>query len=514
MSKKLTELSDLKSKLRNLGGDVAIEKQHAKGKMTARERIAKLFDAGTFVETGLFIKHRFVNFGIEDKESPAEGVITGYGQINGRLTYVAAQDFTVIGGSLGEMHAEKIVRCQEAAMKVGAPMICISDTGGARIQEGVDALSGYGRIFYNNTLASGVIPQISVIMGPCDGVASYNPAITDFVFMVENTSQMFMTGPQVIRAVTGEDITAEDLGGAKTHSAVSGVAHFSTSNEDECIAKIRELLSYLPQNNMEKSETFNSNDDLNRLSPELNDIIPENKNVAYEMKDVIRAVADDNVFFETQSEYAKNIITGFIRLGGKSIGVVANEPNVMAGCLDIDASDKAARFIRTCDCFNIPVLTFEDVPGFLPGVKQEHGGIIRHGAKMLFAYSEASVPMVTVITRKAYGGAYIEMCSKHIGADVVYAWPEAEIAIMEAEGVANTIFANEIKEANNPQEERAKKIAEYENMIMNPYIAASRGYVDDIIEPATTRKMLIAAFDSLETKAVRKANKKHGNIPL
>ncbi len=514
MSRKLTELNELKSKLMSGGGEKAIEKQHSLGKMTARERLTKLFDPGTFVETGLFVKHRCTNFGMDKKESPAEGVVTGYGQINGRLTYAAAQDFTVIGGSLGEMHADKIVKCQEAAMKVGAPMICINDSGGARIQEGVDALSGYGRIFYNNTQASGVIPQISVIMGPCAGGAVYSPAITDFIFMVENTSQMFITGPQVIKTVTGEDVTSEALGGALTHNSISGVAHFHAANEDACIEQIRTLLSYLPQNNMEKAEAYACNDDLNRLSPELNDIVPENPNKAYEMKDVIRAVADNNVFFETQPDYAKNILTGFIRLNGKSIGIIASEPKAMAGCLDINASDKAARFIRTCDCFNIPILTFEDVPGFLPGTQQEHGGIIRHGAKMLFAYSEASVPMVTVITRKAYGGAYIGMCSKHLGADIVYAWPEAQIAVMGAEGAANIIFAKDIKAAENPQQERANKIAEYDNMMMNPYVAASRGYVDDVIEPATTRKMLIAAFNSLETKVVHKVNKKHGNIPL
>ncbi|MBR1844875.1 MAG: methylmalonyl-CoA carboxyltransferase [Lachnospiraceae bacterium] len=514
MSRKLTELNELKSKLMSGGGEKAIEKQHSLGKMTARERLTKLFDPGTFVETGLFVKHRCTNFGMDKKESPAEGVVTGYGQINGRLTYAAAQDFTVIGGSLGEMHADKIVKCQEAAMKVGAPMICINDSGGARIQEGVDALSGYGRIFYNNTQAPGVIPQISVIMGPCAGGAVYSPAITDFIFMVENTSQMFITGPQVIKTVTGEDVTSEALGGALTHNSISGVAHFHAANEDACIEQIRTLLSYLPQNNMEKAEAYACNDDLNRLSPELNDIVPENPNKAYEMKDVIRAVADNNVFFETQPDYAKNILTGFIRLNGKSIGIIASEPKAMAGCLDINASDKAARFIRTCDCFNIPILTFEDVPGFLPGTQQEHGGIIRHGAKMLFAYSEASVPMVTVITRKAYGGAYIGMCSKHLGADIVYAWPEAQIAVMGAEGAANIIFAKDIKAAENPQQERANKIAEYDNMMMNPYVAASRGYVDDVIEPATTRKMLIAAFNSLETKVVHKVNKKHGNIPL
>ena len=514
MSRKLSELNELKAKLQSGGGADAVDAQHAKGKLTVRERLNKLFDAGTFVETGLFVKHRSVNFGMDKKESPADGVITGFGQINGRLTYVAAQDFTVIGGSLGEMHADKIAKCQEAAMKVGAPMISINDSGGARIQEGIDALAGYGKIFFNNTQASGVIPQISVIMGPCAGGAVYSPAITDFILMVDKTSQMFITGPQVIEAVTGEAVSAEDLGGAVTHNSLSGVAHFHAANEDACIEQLRQLLSYLPQNNMERAEIFPCNDDLNRLSPELNDIIPENPNKAYEMKDIIKAVADNNVFFETQSEYAKNIITGFIRLNGKSIGIIASEPNVKAGCLDIDASDKAARFIRTCDSFNIPILTFVDVPGFLPGKDQEHGGIIRHGAKLLFAYSEATVPMVTVITRKAYGGAYIGMGSKHLGVDIVYAWPEAEIAVMGAEGAANIIFAKDIMKAANPQQERINKITEYNNTMMNPYIAASRGYVDDVIEPATTRKMLIAAFDALSTKVVHRVNKKHGNIPL
>lgn len=514
MSQKLSELNELKTKLRNGGGDKAIAKQHSLGKMTARERLDKLFDSGTFVETGLFVKHRCVNFGMDKKESPADGVVTGYGQINGRLTYVVAQDFTVIGGSLGEMHADKIIKCQESAMKVGAPIIYINDSGGARIQEGVDALSGYGKIFYNNTQASGVIPQISVVMGPCAGGAVHSPAMTDFIMMVEKTSQMFLIGPQVIRAVTGKDITLEELGGALTHNSISGVAHFHASSEDLCIEQIKTLLSYLPQNNMEKAEEFECSDDLNRVSLELNDIVPDSPNKTYEMKTIIKSIADNNVFFETQSDYAKNILTGFIRLGGKSIGIIANEPSVMAGCLDINASDKAARFIRTCDSFNIPILTFEDVSGFLPGVEEEHGGIIRHAAKMFFAYSEATVPMVTVITRRAYGSAYIGMCSKQLGADIVYAWPEAEIAAMGAEGAVNTIFAKDIKEADNPQSERAKKILEYENAVMNPYVAASRGYVDDIIEPATTRKMLIAAFDSLETKVIHRVNKKHGNIPL
>lgn len=514
MSRKLTELNELKTKLRKGGGDAAIEKQHSKGKMTARERLEKLFDAGTFVEIGLFVKHRCVNFGMDKKESPAEGVVTGYGQINGRLVYASSQDFTVIGGSLGEMHADKIIKCQEAAMKVGAPMICISDSGGARIQEGLDALTGFGKIFYNNTLASGVIPQISVIMGPCAGAATYGPAITDFIFMVENTSQMFVTGPQVISTVSGENITAEELGGAMAHNSISGVAHFHAANEDACIEQIKTLLSYLPQNNMEKAEEFACNDDLNRLSPELNEIVPENPNETYDMKEVVRAIADNNEFFETQAEYAKNILTGFVRLGGKSVGIVANQPTCMDANLDINASDKAARFIRTCDCFNIPILTLVDAKGFLLSKEQEYGGIIRHAAKIAFAYSEASVPMVTVITNKAYGGAYVSMGSKYLGADLVYAWPEAEIAVMSAEGAVNIVYAKEIKDAENPQDERVKKIAEYEKMVMNPYVAASRGYVDDVIEPSTTRKMLIAAFDSFETKVVRKANKKHGNIPL
>lgn len=514
MSKKLTELNELKAKLRQGGGATEIEKQHSQGKGTVRERLEKLFDKGTFIETGLFVKHRCVNFGMDKKESPAEGVVTGYGQVNGRLVYAFAQDFTVIGGSLGEMHADKIVKCQEAAMKVGAPIVSINDSGGARIQEGVDALAGYGRIFYNNTIASGVIPQISVIMGPCAGGAVYSPAITDFILMVENISQMFVTGSQVIKTVTGEDVTADALGGAMTHNSVSGVAHLYASNEDECIEQIKTILSYMPQNNLEKPEVFACNDDLNRLSPELNDIVPENPNKAYDMKNVIREVADNNIFFEIQPEYAKNMLTGFIRLNGKSVGVIANEPLVLEGAIDINASNKAARFIRTCDAFNIPILTFVDTQGFLPGKDQEQGGIIRHGAKILFAYSEASVPMVTVIVRKAYGCGYICMGAKQLGTDIVYAWPDAQIAVMGAEGAANIIFEKDIKEATNPQEERNKKIAEYDEKMMNPFVVASRGYVDDVIEPATTRKMLVVAFDSLETKVVHKAKKKHGNIPL
>lgn len=513
-NKKQEELLKLKEHLRQGGGEKAIQKQHENGKQTARERLEKLFDAGSFVEMGLFVKHRCQNFGMEKKEAPGEGVVTGYGTINGRLVYAAAQDFTVIGGSLGEMHAAKIAMAQEAALKVGAPMICINDSGGARIQEGVDALGGYGRIFYNNTKASGVIPQISVIMGPCAGGAVYSPALTDFIFMVKGVSQMFITGPQVIAAVTGEQVTAEELGGSMAHNSISGCAHFNADTEDECIAQIRELLSYLPQNNLDSVPTYACTDDLNREDESLNDIVPESPNKAYDMMTVIKTIADNGEVMEYQKYYAPNIITCFIRLNGKSIGVIANQPKAMAGCLDINASDKASRFIRTCDAFNIPLLTLEDVPGFLPGTQQEHGGIIRHGAKMLYAYSEATVPKVTLITRKAYGGAYIGMCSKHLGADVVFAWPGSEIAVMGAEGAANIIFSNEIKNADNPAQKRKEKIAEYQDTMMNPFIAAEHGYVDDIIMPSESRKRLISAFESLEGKRVDKPLKKHGNIPL
>ena len=442
MSKEKQEmLLKKKETLRQGGGEKAIEKQHAAGKMTARERLTQLFDEDSFVETGLFVQHRCTNFGMEKKQAPGEGVVTGYGTVNGRLVYAAAQDFTVIGGSLGEMHAAKIAAAQEAAMKVGAPMICINDSGGARIQEGVDALAGYGRIFYNNTLASGVIPQISVIMGPCAGGAVYSPALTDFIFMVEKTSQMFITGPQVIAAVTGEKISAEALGGAATHNAKSGCAHFACSSEQECIEQIRELLSYLPQNNREGAPVTACTDDLNRIDESLNDLVPDNPNKSYDMMTVIRTLADNGKVLEYQKQFAPNILTCLIRMGGRSVGVIASQPKVMAGCLDINASDKASRFIRTCDSFNIPLLTLEDVPGFLPGSTQEHGGIIRHGAKMLYAYSEATVPKITVITRKAYGGAYIGMCSKHLGADTVLAWPDAEIAVMGASGACNIIFS-------------------------------------------------------------------------
>lgn len=515
MSKEKQEmLLKKKETLRLGGGEKAIEKQHAAGKMTARERLTQLFDEDSFVEIGLFVQHRCTNFGMEKKQAPGEGVVTGYGTVNGRLVYAAAQDFTVIGGSLGEMHAAKIAAAQEAAMKVGAPMICINDSGGARIQEGVDALAGYGRIFYNNTLASGVIPQISVIMGPCAGGAVYSPALTDFIFMVEKTSQMFITGPQVIAAVTGEKISAEALGGAATHNAKSGCAHFACSSEQECIEQIRELLSYLPQNNREGAPVTACTDNMNRIDESLNDLVPDNPNKSYDMMTVIRTLADNGKVLEYQKQFAPNILTCLIRMGGRSVGVIASQPKVMAGCLDINASDKASRFIRTCDSFNIPLLTLEDVPGFLPGSTQEHGGIIRHGAKMLYAYSEATVPKITVITRKAYGGAYIGMCSKHLGADTVLAWPDAEIAVMGASGACNIIFSKDIKNAQDPQAKRQEKIDEYQDAMMNPYVAAARGYVDDVIMPEQTRQRVISALFALEGKQDPRPRKKHGNIPL
>lgn len=503
-----------RAQLKAGGGERAVARQHVAGKQTARERLEKLFDEGSFQETGLFVRHRCTNFGMEDKFTPGEGVVTGFGTVHGRTVYAAAQDFTVIGGSLGEMHAMKIAMTQEAALKAGAPMICINDSGGARIQEGVDALAGYGRIFYNNTRASGVIPQISVIMGPCAGGAVYSPALTDFIFMVKGIGQMFITGPQVIKSVTGEDVSVDTLGGATTHGSVSGCAHFVAENEDDCMEKIKRLLSFLPQNNRAAVPRVAATDDANRGDAFLDTIVPDAANKLYDMLDVIRSLADNGDVFEVLKDYARNIITAFVRMDGQTVGVVASQPKVMAGCLDINASDKASRFIRTCDCFNIPLLTLEDVPGFLPGTAQEHGGIIRHGAKMLYAYSEATVPKVTVILRKAYGGAYIGMCSKHLGADFVLAWPTAEIAVMGADGAANIIFGKEIKASDNPAATRERKIAEYNDAMINPYVAAARGYVDDVILPSETRKVVIRALHSLENKTETAPVKKHGNIPL
>jgi acetyl-CoA carboxylase carboxyltransferase component len=514
MNPKPEELLRLKEEILKGGGEKANEKQHAGGKYTARERIEMLFDPYSFVEAGMFVRHRCTNFGLDGKTAPADGVITGHGTIGGRLVYAVAQDFTVLGGSLGEMHAVKIAEIQEAALKVGAPIVCINDSGGARIQEGVLALAGYGRIFYNNTMASGVIPQISVIMGPCAGGAVYSPALTDFVFMVEGTSQMFITGPQVIKSVTGEEVTSDALGGANTHNSVSGCAHYAAADENDCVWQIQRLLSFLPQSNKEKAPAYDCDDDVYRLDEVLDDIIPENPNKAYDMGDVVRTIADNGDFMEYQERYARNILCGFIRVGGKSVGVIANQPKVMAGCLDIDASDKASRFIRTCDAFNIPILTFQDVPGYLPGTTQEYGGIIRHGAKLLYAYSEATVPKITVITRKAYGGAYLGMCPKHLGADMVVAWPSAQVAVMGAEGAANIIFSGEIKKAEDQAAKRAEKIAEYNDAMMNPYVAASLGYVDDVIMPSETRYRIFEALVSLEGKQVDNPKKKHGNIPL
>ena len=451
---------------------------------------------------------------MEKVKAPGEGVVTGYGTVDGRLVYIFAQDFTVIGGSLGEMHAAKICKIQEMALKTGAPVIGINDSGGARIQEGVDALAGYGEIFYNNTIASGVIPQISVIMGPCAGGAVYSPALTDFIFMINNTSKMFITGPQVIKTVTGEEVSAEKLGGAMTHNSTSGVAHFISETEEEVINDIKKLLSFLPSNNLENAPMFDSEDDMNRLNEKLNEIIPNDANRPYDVKEVIEILADDNDFFEVQPYYAQNIVTGYIRLNGRSVGIVANQPKVLAGCLNINASDKASRFIRTCDAFNIPMLTLVDVPGFLPGTDQEYGGIIRHGAKMLYAYSEATVPKVTVILRKAYGGSYLAMCSRQMGADIVLAWPTAEIAVMGPDGAANIIFRKDIEESSDSAKTRQEKIKEYRDKVANPYNAAARGHVDDVIEPMTTRKRVINAFDMLSNKREIRPAKKHGNIPL
>ena len=490
------------------GGEARIAKQHQKGKMTARERIELLFDEGSFVELDAFVKHRCTNFGQEKKDLPAEGVVTGYGTVDGRLVYAFAQDFTVEGGSLGEMHAKKIWKVQDLAMKMGAPIVGINDSGGARIQEAVDALSGYAGIFYRNTAASGVVPQISVIMGPCAGGAVYSPAITDFIYMVDKTSQMFITGPAVIKSVTYEEVTAEALGGAYTHNSKSGVAHFMASDEKNCLEQIRYLLSFLPSNNMEETPMVETGDDPDRQDESLNTVIPDNPNAPYDMKDVITALVDNGEFYEVHEHFAKNIITCFARFDGRAVGIIANQPNVMGGCLDIDASDKSARFIRMCDAFNVPLVNLVDVPGFLPGVGQEHGGIIRHGAKMLYAYSEATVPKVTVITRKAYGGSYIAMCCRELGADQVMAWPTSEIAVMGPAGAANIIFKRD------EPEQKAKNTQAYVDEFATPYKAAERGYADMIIEPSETRPRIITALNALASKREQGPARKHGNIPL
>jgi acetyl-CoA carboxylase carboxyltransferase component len=514
MDDKIRKLEERRLAIREGGGPKRVAAQHEKGKRTARERIDSLLDQGSFVEMDAFVEHRCAELGMDEVKAPGEGVVIGYGTIEGRQVCVFAQDFTVIGGSLGEAHAKKICKAMDLAMKVGVPCIGIEDSGGARIQEGVDALAGYGEIFYRNTLASGVIPQISAIMGPCAGGAVYSPALTDFVFMTEKTSNMFITGPQVIKAVTGEDVSAEALGGASVHAAKSGVAHFAFPDEAQAIAGIRKLLSYLPANNIEDPPLVDSGDDPFRPIPDLADLMPEQPNKPYDIRDVIGRVFDSGEYFEVQPLYAQNIITCFARLGGRSVGIIANQPKVMAGVLDIDASDKAARFIRFCDAFNIPLVTLVDTAGYLPGVGQEHGGVIRHGAKILYAYSEATVPKLTVILRKAYGGAYIAMCSRHLGADLCLAWPQAEIAVMGPEGAANIIFKREIDEAANPAAARKEKIEEYKAEFANPYKAARRGYVDDVIDPAQTRARLSAALAMLLGKREKGPSRKHGNMPV
>lgn len=511
---KLKDLQQRREKVLQGGGEKKIAKQHEKGKKTARERIAALLDEGSFVEIDQFVTHRCNQFGMEKVEAPGEGVVTGYGTIDGRLVYVYAQDFTVIGGTLGEMHAKKICKVLDLAAKMGAPVIGMNDSGGARIQEGVDALNGYGEIFKRNTLSSGVIPQISVIMGPCAGGAVYSPALTDFIFMVDKTSQMFITGPQVIKSVTGEEVSVEELGGSLTHNQISGVAHFRAASEDECIQQIKKLISFIPSNNMEEAPLVESNDDIGRMEEKLNEIVPTNPNKPYDVRDIIYNIADNGDFFEVQEMYATNIVVGFARFNGRSVGIIANQARMLAGCLDINASDKAARFIRFCDSFNIPILTLVDTPGYLPGTEQEFGGIIRHGAKLLYAYSEATVPKITLILRKAYGGAYLAMCAKSLGADQVIAWPTAEIAVMGPEGAANIIFRKEIQEAENPPEVRQQKIDEYRERFANPYVAASRGLVDLVIEPRETRPHIIKILETLVTKRESRPGKKHGNIPV
>lgn len=502
-----------KDKLKLGGGQAAIDKQHAQGKLTARERIDLLLDEGSFEEVDQFVKHRCTYFGQDKKEIPYDAVVTGFGTICGKKVAVFSQDFTVMGGSLGEMHARKIMKIQDLGMKYSIPVIGINDSGGARIQEGVDALFGYGGIFLRNTAASGVIPQISIISGPCAGGAVYSPAITDFIIMVDELSQMFITGPAVVKAVTNEDIDKNGLGGAMVHNSVSGVAHFAAKSDEEALNIARKIISYIPSSNQSKPEDI-SFDSSFKVSEKIYDVVPLDPKKAYDMRDILNHVVDKDSLFEVQALFAQNIITAFARIGGKSVGIIANQPNILAGVIDIDASDKSSRFIRFCDAFNIPIITFVDTPGFLPGVGQEHGGVIRHGAKLLYAYSEATVPMVSIILRKSYGGAYIAMASQHLGADFVYAWPNAEIAVMGADGAANIIFAKDISSSTTPEETRKARIKDYKDMFNNPYCAASRGYIENVIDPVETRNVIISALKISETKSVIKPLRKHGNIPL
>ncbi|PCE62635.1 acyl-CoA carboxylase subunit beta [Sediminicola luteus] len=511
-----SKINDLKQKLAQAhlgGGEKRIEKQHQKKKLTARERIRYFLDEGSFEEIGVLVTHRTKDFGMEKEKYYGDGVVTGYGTVNGRLVYVFAQDFTVFGGALSETHAEKICKIMDLALKVGAPVIGLNDSGGARIQEGVRSLGGYADIFYRNVQSSGVIPQLSAIMGPCAGGAVYSPAMTDFTLMVQDSSYMFVTGPNVVKTVTNEEVSAEALGGASTHSTKSGVAHVTSANDIECLEDVKRLLSYLPQNNTEKAPCLPYEID-DEIRENLADIVPDNPNKPYDMHAVIEGIIDAESFYEIHKDHAENIIVGFARLGGRSIGVIANNPMFLAGCLDVNSSKKAARFTRFCDCFNIPLLVLEDVPGFLPGTDQEWNGIIVHGAKLLYALSEATVPRVTVITRKAYGGAYDVMNSKHIGADMNFAWPSAEIAVMGAKGAAEIIFKREIKAADDPEAKWKEKEAEYAELFANPYSAAERGFIDEVILPRNTRRKLIKAFAMLENKEVDRPKRKHGNIPL
>ena len=511
---KIKALKEKEAKLREMGGEKAVSKQHERGKLTARERIDLLFDPGTFRETDIFMKHRGTLFGLDKLEIPADGVITGYGKVNGRPVCAFSQDFTARAGTLGEMHSKKICKILDMSLKSGVPVVGFNDSGGARIQEGVDSLSAYGQIFYRNAIASGVVPQVSAIMGPCAGGAVYSPAMTDFVFMVKETSHMFITGPDVIKAVLGEVITFEDLGGAIAHNTKSGVAHFACEDDAHTIERIKVLLSYLPNNNMDEPPRIDTGDSPVRTDPALDSIIPDNPMASYDMKDVIRSIVDNGDFFEVHELYAQNMIVGFARLDGRSIGIIANQPTVLAGCLDVNSSDKATRFIRFCDCFNIPMLTIADVPGYLPGSDQEWSGVIRHGAKLLWCYSEATVPKITLITRKDYGGSYLAMCSRDLGCDMAMAWPTAEIAVMGAEGAANVIFRREIQAAEDPEAKRQEIIEDYQEQLYNPYIAASRGYIDAVIVPSETRPRLIEALEVLCTKRETLPPKKHGNIPM
>ncbi|MBI4258594.1 MAG: acyl-CoA carboxylase subunit beta [Thaumarchaeota archaeon] len=511
---KIAKLNEMNKMAEMGGGEARIREQHEKKKLTARERIEALLDEGTFVEFDRFVTHRTSDLGMEKKKVLGDGVLTGYGKIDGRTVFVFAHDFTVLGGSLGEAFGKKVCKVMDLALKTGAPIIGLNDSGGARIQEGVISLAAYSEIFFRNTIASGVIPQISAIIGPCAGGAVYSPAMMDFTFMVEGISHMFITGPDVVKAALGQDVTFEGLGGASIHAQTSGVAHFVTQNEQDCFGLIRRLLSYLPQNNAEEPQAVSSEDPSGRTDEELRNVIPEDPNKPYDMKEVIRTILDDNEFLEVHALWASNIIVGFGRLNGRSVGVVANQPNFLAGALDISSSNKAARFIRFCDAFNIPILTFVDVPGYLPGVEQEHGGIIKHGAKLLYAYCEATVPKVTVITRKAYGGAYCAMGSKYSRADVNYAWPTAEIAVMGPEGAINIIFRDELAKSKTPVETRQKILKDYREKFANPYVAAERGIIDGVIDPAETRSAVIGAFQMLHNKRESRPPKKHGNVQL